>query len=195
MTDLALIATELFHEKQWKKKQLIGVKIRPIKRSDFQQLVEWINAPHVARFWEGLVDINSVEEKYGSRLDDNAKTRVYVVEVGGQPIGMIQCYRHIDFPEWDQTINIERAAGIDYLIGDERYIGRGIGPEMIREIVQTSFNTYSDVDVIVSAPQKDNSASCRALEKAGFTLKEERKLDSACISDSGISCIYTFQRP
>ncbi len=56
-------------------KQLIVVKIRPIVRSDFQQLVEWINAPHVARFWDGLVDINSVEEKYGSRLDDNATTR------------------------------------------------------------------------------------------------------------------------
>src|SRR5436309_11051192 len=44
------------------------------------------------------------------------------------------------------------------------------------------------------SPQADNYASRRALEKAGFTLLEERQLDSDDPSDAGPSAIYTLAR-
>lgn len=49
--------------------------------------------------------------------------------------------------------------------------------------------------MIVTAPQADNYASRRALEKAGFTLLEERQLDSDDPSDDGPSAIYALMRP
>jgi aminoglycoside 6'-N-acetyltransferase len=52
-----------------------------------------------------------------------------------------------------------------------------------------------DIDVIVAAPQADNRASHRALEKAGFPLADERQLDSDDPSDAGPSAIYTLTRP
>jgi RimJ/RimL family protein N-acetyltransferase len=47
----------------------------------------------------------------------------------------------------------------------------------------------------MAAPQADNHASRRALEKAGFTLLEERQLNSEDPSDSGPRAIYALTRP
>jgi aminoglycoside 6'-N-acetyltransferase len=49
--------------------------------------------------------------------------------------------------------------------------------------------------VIVAAPQADNHASRRTLEKAGFTLADTRQLDSDDPSDAGPTAIYTLTRP
>lgn len=107
---------------------------------------------------------------------------------------MIQCYKHADFPDWDRTVAVENSIGIDYLIGNPDFVGKGIGPAIISKMVTKAFELYPECDAVVSVPQKENRASCRALEKAGFTLKESRILDSDCPSDAGTSCIYVFLR-
>lgn len=167
-----------------------NISLRPLEIDDLPRLVDWINAPHVARFWDGLTDLAALTAKYGPRIGGDTKTHVFIANLNDVPIGMIQCYRHDDFPDWNATVGIDNAAGIDYLIGNLEFIGQGIGPHIIREMVKRAFELYTDIDTIVSAPQQDNRASCRALEKSGFTLKECRKLDSDCISDAGVSCIY-----
>lgn len=171
-----------------------NIALRPLQTDDLPRLVDWINSPHVARFWDGHTDLAAVRKKYGPRLDADTKTHVFIANLNDVPIGMIQCYRHADFPDWDATVGIEKAAGIDYLIGNLEFVGQGIGPLIIQEMVKQAFKIYPDIDVIVSAPQQDNKASCRALEKAGFSLRESRKLDSDCASDAGVSCIYFCTR-
>jgi aminoglycoside 6'-N-acetyltransferase len=170
------------------------ITLRPLNRQDFGRLVAWINAPHVAQWWDGQVDLNAVVEKYGPRLEDQSATTVFVIELADRPIGIIQCYRHKDYSDWDRIIGIDRAAGIDYLIGEADCTGKGICPLAIRSITAIAFALYPDVDVVVSTPQKDNRASWRALEKAGFQRIDERKLDSDCPSDAGVSYIYSLPR-
>jgi len=171
-----------------------NITLRPIQIEDFPTLVDWINAPHVARFWDGHTNLADVTKKYEPRVDAETQTHVFIANLNDVPIGMIQCYRHADTPSWDATIGIERAVGIDYLIGNIEFTGQGIGPLIIEAMVKHAFEFYPDIEVIVSAPQQNNRASCRALEKAGFTLKEARKLDSDCPSDAGVSCIYIRTR-
>jgi aminoglycoside 6'-N-acetyltransferase len=166
------------------------VSLRPLERRDFKLLIEWINMPHVALWWDGKADMESVVAKYEPRLQHDSLTSVYVIQLNDRPIGIIQCYRHKDYPEWERAVGIEQAAGIDYLIGASDCMGKGIGSSAIRAIKNIAFNIYSDVEVIVSVPQKENQASWRALEKAGFERIDERKLDSDCPSDSGVSYIY-----
>jgi aminoglycoside 6'-N-acetyltransferase len=156
--------------------------------------VEWINSPHVARWWDGEADMCSVTEKYEPRVQSNSPTKVFMIQLGAHPVGFIQCYRHKDYPEWDRAIGIGGAVGIDYLIGEPSCIGKGIGSAAIQAMTKIVFDMYSDVDVVVSAPQRDNRASWRALEKAGFNRVSERKLESDCPSDSDISYIYEIRR-
>ncbi len=172
----------------------IRTTLRPLEHDDFDQLLLWLNAPHVSDWWDGNVDIDTVLAKYESRLGKDSPTRVYVIEYGAQPIGIVQCYRHATYPEWDRAIGIKRAAGIDYLIGEVNYTGKGIGSNAIRLIAKIAFDLFTDVNVVVSAPQAANIASCKTLEKAGFKRVDKRKLESTSPSDAGISCIYTLQR-
>lgn len=174
--------------------QLNGVALRPIETEDFQLLVQWINMPHVARWWDGFTTKDAVISNYGPRLEADSTIKVFVIEMSGCPVGIIQCYRHRDHSDWDKVIGIDAAAGIDYLIGDPASTGKGIGPAAIRAISDIAFNIYPDVEVIISAPQKDNRASWLALEKAGFERIDERKLRSDCPSDSGISYLYARRR-
>ena len=60
------------------------------------------------------------------------------------------------------------SAGIDLLIGDDRYIGRGIGVEMVASFVELIWDRYPDLVGIVVEVEETNRKSWRALENAGF---------------------------
>lgn len=170
--------------------------IRPLTRDDFPLLRRWLAMPHVQAWWPSEpVTPAGIERKYGPRVDGTEPTRVFIIELPGQAIGIIQCYRHEDHPEWDRAVGIPAAAGIDYLIGEAAQCGRGIGPAAITRFTPHVFALYPDVTVIVAAPQAANHASRRALEKAGFSLIDERQLDSDDPSDAGPSAIYALTRP
>lgn len=170
------------------------ITLRPLRRDDLPRLVDWINTPHVARWWDGEADLSSVTEEYGPTLEDNSETSVFVIEQEGRPVGIVQCYRHRDCPDWERAVGIENAAGIDYLIGESDMLGKGVGSTAIRAITKIAFELYSEVEIVVSVPQRDNLSSCRALEKSGFQKVVECKLDSDCPSDAGVSRIYAFRR-
>jgi RimJ/RimL family protein N-acetyltransferase len=168
---------------------------RPLTRADFPLLARWLAAPHVRAWWrDGLTSLEDIEREYGPPVDSIDPTRVFIFRVDDVPVGMIQCYRHADDPEWDRAVGVPSAAGIDYLIGEAAHCGRGVGAAAITAFVSIVFDLYPDIATIVAAPQADNRASCRALEKAGFRLVEERELDSGDPSDDGVSAVYVLSR-
>jgi RimJ/RimL family protein N-acetyltransferase len=172
-----------------------AITFRPLARADFPLLCRWLNAPHVRAWWRGEESTpETVEREYGPQLDGADPSRSFVFQLAEVPVGMIQCYRHRDSPEWDRTIGIPGAAGVDYLIGEADRCGHGIGTAAISAFTGVVFTLFPEVSVIVSVPQRDNRASCRALEKAGFTLSHEGMIDSADPSDSGVAAVYVLHR-
>jgi RimJ/RimL family protein N-acetyltransferase len=170
--------------------------IRPLTREDFSLLHRWLSSAHVRTWWRGEPPTPEyIERKYGPRVDGHEPTRVFIIQTAGQDVGIIQCYRHADNPDWDRVAGIPAAAGIDYLIGEVDQVGRGVGSTAIASFIGSVFALYPDVDTVVAVPQADNHASRRALEKAGFALDSERRLDLDDPSDSGPSAIYTLTRP
>ena len=66
--------------------------------------------------------------------------------------------------------NIHRLTGeLGYYIARERW-GRGYATRAVREICRYVFEN-TDIVRIYAEPFADNAASCRVLEKAGFTLE------------------------
>ncbi len=172
------------------------LEFRPLARADFPLLHRWLAAPHVRAWWRGPAPtLQAIEQKYGPRVDGNASTRCFIIHSAGIPVGMIQGYRHADHLDGDRTIGTPAAAGMDYLIGEADHCGRGVGSEVVTAFTTVLFSLYPDVAVIVAVPQADNRASRRVLEKAGFTLADERELDSGDPSDSGPSAVYSLPRP
>lgn len=176
-----------------------ALRFRPLTRDDFSLLSHWLSRPHVEPWWREPFDPASVEQRYGPSVDGTDPGEVFVVEQDGRPVGMVQRYRLDDEPEWRRVLEVtgtpENAAGIDYLIGEENLIGRGIGSEIIVQFVEKTWSRYPDVPAIVVDVQQDNRRSWRALEKVGFTRCWAGELDSDDPSDQGPAYAYILERP
>jgi aminoglycoside 6'-N-acetyltransferase len=177
---------------------LKGVGFRPLRRDDVSQLFEWLCRPHVAEWWRDVpAALAAVEAEYGPCIDGNDPTELFVVSVDGRDVGMIQRYLIADEPEWwpafDGIIDVSKAAGIDYLIGELDAVGRGVGTEMIATFVPMVFE-WRPVDSIVVTVQQNNIASWQILEKSGFRRIWSGELDSPDPSDEGPEHVYVLPR-
>ena len=145
---------------------------RRLEDGDLPMLHRWLNEPGVVQWWEGDdVSWDAVVRDYGSGNPDPAEH--WIASIGGRDVGWIQCYAAADEP--DETaawwaLGVEQsAAGIDYLIGDPGERGRGVGSSMIRAFVaDVVFGRHPEWPQAAAAPFAANTASWRALEKAGF---------------------------
>lgn len=160
----------------------------------------WLATPHVREWWRDLSDLEAVQAKYLPRIRREEPTEVFVIESEGRSVGLIQRYRFADYGSWAATVSdaglaFPDAAGIDYMIGDEALVGRGLGSRLVDDFSQRLFDELQDVTTIVVTPQAGNVASRRILEKSGYVHVWTGSLDSDDPADSGPAAIYVRHRP
>ena len=154
-----------------------SISFRPLDRSDFPLLLEWLSAPHVDAWWHERLDLTSIEAKYGPRVDGVEPTHVFVMEYGVRPVGFIQWYLWSDYPQHAAQINAElTSAGIDLAIGEIAMTGVGLGPLAIGEFIEKIIFADASVSAVVTDPEEGNLRSLRAFTKAGFTLADTVQL-------------------
>jgi RimJ/RimL family protein N-acetyltransferase len=167
----------------------------PLSRRDLPLVLRWLRAPHVRAWWRGDEPTpEDVEREYGPGIDATVPVRPYTIRLDGVPVGVIQCYRHADHPDWEHAVGVADAAGIDYFIGDAERCGQGLGSRVIAAFAAVVLDLYPEVAGVVAVPEADNRASRRALEKAGFALVGERDI-AAEPSGGGPSAVYHRPRP
>ena len=156
------------------------MKFAPLKTEHFPLLVVWLNTPHVAQWWsDGKVwDEAAVAEKYSSyvagyKINEQGEKRPifpFVIQYQGAAIGYIQYYNVHDF-ERDSFGAIQQhlpasCAALDFFIGDEAYLGKGLGTAILVQFLQEHiFKRFSACCV---DPEKENNRALRTYEKAGF---------------------------
>jgi aminoglycoside 6'-N-acetyltransferase len=132
-------------------------------------LHEWQQREHVARWWRDRRTYEETVEHYLPSLRREEPTDHYVIVVDGRDAGMIETYLVADHPEWDALVRQgEGVAGIDLLIGEEALVGRGLGPEVLREFARGVVFARGATHAVVAAVDEENRRSWRAFEKAGF---------------------------
>ncbi len=170
------------------------VEFRPLHRSDFHLVGQWLSAPHVEPWWQQANDPAAIEATYGPAVDGIDPTDLFVVLRGGRPIGLVQRYLIDDHPDWKESLAPaalpEPSVGIDYLIGTAELIGRGLGPYIIDRLVDDTWRCHPHVVAAVASVQQDNRRSWRALEKSGFRRVWAGMLDSDDPSDEGPAYVY-----
>lgn len=172
---------------------------RRLGRSDFPLLSAWLAAPHVERWWREDPSLDALEARYGGAVDGTEPAEHFVVERDGVEIGMVQRYLLEDEPAWRSSLAPTGcpldAAGIDYLIGSESLIGRGLGAPLIAGFVEQTWQRYLDISAVVVNVAQDNRRSWRVLEKVGFHRAWSGELDSEDPSDAGLNYVYVLYRP
>lgn len=150
------------------------ITFRRLVDDDLPLLHRWLNEPGVVQWWEGDdVSWDAVVRDYGSACADGVEH--WLASIDGRAVGWIQCYAAADDPEESEAwwaLGIDRdAAGIDYLVGEPTDRGHGVGSAMIRAFVaDVVFGLHPAWTQACAAPYAANTASWRALEKAGFTF-------------------------
>ena len=113
--------------------------------------------------------MESVTATYGPCITGEDPTEVFVIELDGEPVGLIQRYRHDDFPEWKRAVGGAHAAGIDYLVGEPGRVGQGVGTAAIAVFAADTLVRYPDVDCVVAAPNRPTSLPGGPWRKPDFS--------------------------
>jgi aminoglycoside 6'-N-acetyltransferase len=176
------------------------ISFRPLRRDDFARLARWLSEPRVARWWNHDVSPEAIERDFGTSVDGGDATEMFVVQLDGEDVGLIQRYPIAAYPEYVQELSLvcpvpQGALSIDYLIGDPAARGRGLGAAMIGAFVAKSWAAHPAARDVVVPVAAGNPASWRALERAGFTRIAEGPLEPDHPVDPPDHVVYRLARP
>lgn len=167
---------------------IVPFRLRPFEDSDLENLVKHANNPKIAaNLTDAFPNPYSHEDgkNFLAMAKGNTSGTIFAIEVDGEACGAIGLHQQTDIHR--------KSAECGYWLA-EKYWGKGIIPEAIRQVVELGFKTL-EINRIFARPFSFNKASQRVLEKAGF--KQEATLRNACFKN-GKFCdelYYTIFKP
>jgi RimJ/RimL family protein N-acetyltransferase len=146
------------------------LKLRMLNNGDLQLIENWLNKAHIKKWYEvpGLCSIDDWLSEIKGRNDEFRFITHFIALWEERPIGFCQYYKCMDVEEdWYGDIALCGTYSIDYLIGEETYLGKGIGKSIVALLVKEIFS-LTDSERIIVQPDGENKASCNSLLSNGF---------------------------
>lgn len=173
---------------------------RPLSVTDLGMLAAWLREPQVARWWNHDTTPAGIERDFAASVRGDEPGEDLVVLLDDRPIGLLQRATISDYPEdleeFSAIVDVpDGAVELDYLIGEAGMRGRGIGSRIIRAAVEDTFRTRTDVPAILVAVVAANTASWRALEKAGLQRIASGSMEPDNPIDDPLHHVYRIDRP
>jgi aminoglycoside 6'-N-acetyltransferase len=168
-----------------------GIAFRPLEVDDLQQVFLWLLKPHVTK-WYSPEPSSFMEcvAKYGPRTREGSAVRAFMVLMDDMPIGYIQTYAIATFPDYEAQLACEPGvAGMDLFIGEESFLHRGFGPDIMTRFVEEIVFAGDAAHACIAGPAEGNRESIRAFEKAGF-----RRWKTVRIDDRQTECVMRRER-
>lgn len=148
------------------------LELRLLGDSDVSLVETWLNKEHVKRWYE-IPSLGIAIDDWMSEIKGRHEEFCWLTHLialwEGRPIGLCQSYKCVDSDEDWGALPLTGAYGIDYLIGEESLLGKGLGKGIITLLVNRIFS-LSDAQRVVADIDKDNKASEKALLASGFAL-------------------------
>lgn len=149
---------------------------KPLSFADVSLMYQWFNLPHVQRFYS-LREWTEKEvlEKLKLYITGEKPVSGFIVLMDENPIGYVQQYKISeqyevsDYSWFDQGLSqaiVNNAAGMDLFIGDEKFIGKGIGNEIIKAFIKSK--VWSQFQYCVVDPDIRNISAIKCYEKLNF---------------------------
>ncbi len=146
----------------------MSIKFRKLNDSeeDYLKLYNWCQNDYVYEWFEQrILSYDEIVNKYKSKLE-NRKQDIFIIRLNNEDIGLVQIYKY------DNDINIDlkykNIYEYDLFIGEENYIGKGLGKSIILNINKMIYENYK-VDAIILRPFKRNIRAIKCYLKCGFT--------------------------
>jgi len=157
---------------------MIQIELKPFERDDFSRLMDWIKTPEFLLQWAGPIFTFPLDElqldSYLKGSQGNSPLRRIYKAVNTSDHRVIG---HIELN--DINLRNKAATLCRVLVGDPILRGKGIGPQMVKELLQIGFGQFGlhRIDLYVF---DFNEAAIRCYEKVGFRkegrIREARKI-------------------
>jgi RimJ/RimL family protein N-acetyltransferase len=152
----------------------MNLGFRRMREEDLALVHEWLQRPHVVRWWRERAAYEDTVERYLPAIEGTDPTDLYLADLDGEPVAFLQTYLIADYPDYAALVGAgEGAAGMDLLIGDESRTGQGLGTELIDRFVKDVVFARTETASCYADPDAKNVGSIRAFEKAGFRVVRE----------------------
>jgi len=154
------------------------VNIREYGSCDISIVEVWLNKDYITKWFgepkQWLDEIQNVSGEFGW-------INHFILEYDGTPFGFCQYYECSKTPkgfEWDNEP--PGTFGIDFLIGEEDFLNKGLGSIIIRKLIDLIVKKENPVQILAD-PDKENAISIKLLEVNGFALDEATGLYKAAL--------------
>ena len=144
----------------------------PLRETDLPMLLDWLNRPHLRKWWGPERTIEDVREKYLPRISGHDAAEPYIAWLDGEPVGYIQTYRADAVPGWYPDDPGPGVWGIDQFLADGSRLGMGLGTAMVSQFVDLLFRDPAVTEIRLD-PDPNNGRAIRCYEKAGFVRAGE----------------------
>ena len=145
--------------------------LRLLNDNDLPLVESWLNKAHIKRWYDipGVCSIDDWIAEIKERHDEFQFLTHLIALDKGHPIGFCQYYKCVDSDEDWGMLPLEGAYCIDYLIGEQSYLGKGFGKGIITQLV-AEILSKPDTLCVVADIDPENIASEKALLASGFVL-------------------------
>jgi aminoglycoside 6'-N-acetyltransferase len=139
------------------------VTLEPFQSArDLPLLARWLNKRHVCKWW------GDPERNFADAKEWPPESHA-LIAVSGKPVGYLR-WQRVSLPEL-AALGImdipERSVDIDILIGEQGFVGKGIGPQALRLLLE-HLRADPTISLAGMSTEVGNYAAIRAYEKAGF---------------------------
>lgn len=167
------LGLNMCYDKEKDMEEKLMLELRLLNDEDISLVEAWLHKEHVKKWYEIPhlgVSINDWIYELKERNGEFKWLTHLIVLWEGQPIGLCQYYKCEDSVDEDfGTLPIAGSYGIDYLIGEEAYLGKGLGKEMITSLVDM-VSSFPDAQRVTADIDLSNKTSERTLLSCGFKL-------------------------
>ena len=148
--------------------------LRKLEDKDITMLTNWLYKEYILKWYhdpeDWLTEING-------RLGIYSWIHHFIVMNGDIPIGFCQyydCYDANQIEDWYTVTQKNDTFSIDYLIGEESYLGMGYGKEIVKLLSET-IQHKEQANCIIVQPEKENHSSNHVLIANGFLYDSDRE--------------------
>lgn len=154
-------------------------------------ILGWLSEPFVQEFWDntqGHKDdiLNFVNGRKEPSNYCDGKYLYWIASCNGHPFAMLMTIQetaedHIDDIKLSHLSKTGNTYGIDYMIGDKDYFGKGYGAKTLSEFLDFFRREFDgSADTFIIDPASDNHRAKHVYMKAGFEHIADFVMDGYC---------------